>query len=88
MDRIICFCTTYINREGVKRDLQGFNITTKPLRVIANGNVRGIDPGYYGCTQEIMEKARKLKSENTFTFCFNDWWEIKGSMNWLPLSLT
>lgn len=72
MDRITCYCATCINPEGegVKRDLQRFHITAKPLLVIANGNVRGIDPDYYDRTQEVMEKACKLKSENTFTFCF------------------
>lgn len=72
MDRIICYCATYINPEGegVKRDLLRFHITSRPLHVIANGNVRGIDPDYYDRTPEIMEKVRKLQSKDLFTFCF------------------
>lgn len=72
MDRIICYCATYINPEGegVKRDLLRFHITSRPLHVIANGNVRGIDPDYYDRTPEVMEKVRKLQSKDLFTFCF------------------
>lgn len=72
MDRIICYCATYINPEGegVKRDLLRFHITSRPLHVIANGNVRGIDPDYYDRTPGVMEKARKLRSKDLFTFCF------------------
>ena len=72
MDHVICYCATYFNPEGegVKRDLLRFHITSRPLHVIANGNVRGIDPDYYDRTPEVMEKARKLQSKDLFTFCF------------------
>lgn len=72
MDRITCFCATYINPEGegVKRDLERFHITSKPLHIIANGNVRGIDLAYYDRTREVMETARGIKTEGIFTFCF------------------
>lgn len=72
MDRLTCFCATHINPEGegVKRDLINYNITSKPLHVIANGNVNGIDLEYFDRTPEVMEKAYSYKKEGTFTFCF------------------
>jgi glycosyltransferase involved in cell wall biosynthesis len=72
MDRILCFCATYINPEGegVKRDLQRFHITKKPLHIIANGNVRGIDLEYYCRTEDVMAKAADIRDEKMFTFCF------------------
>lgn len=72
MDRLTCFCATHINPEGegVKRDLINYNITSKSLHIIANGNVNGIDLKYFDKTPEIMEKAHFHKKEGTFTFCF------------------
>lgn len=72
MDRLICFCATHINPEGegVKRDLVNYNITSKPLHIIANGNVNGIDLEYFDKTPEVVEKACSYKKEGTFTFCF------------------
>lgn len=72
MDRLTCFCATHINPEGegVKRDLINYKITSKPLHVIANGNVNGIDLEYFDRTPEVMEKAYSYKKEGTFTFCF------------------
>ena len=45
MDRLTCFCATHVNPEGegVKRDLMNYKITSKPLKILANGNVNGID---------------------------------------------
>ena len=49
MDRILCRCATHVYPEGkgVKEDLQRHNITNKPLKIIANGNVNGVDLDYY-----------------------------------------
>lgn len=71
-DRILCFCATDINPEslGVKGDLERYHITRKPLRLIANGNVRGVDMTYYDRTPEVMVKAESLRRSDTFTFCF------------------
>lgn len=71
-DRITCACATNINPEGygVKRDLERFNITSKPLRVFANGNVNGIDLNFYQRTDEVMRKAEKYTEKGCFTFCF------------------
>lgn len=72
MDRLTCFCATHINPEGegVKRDLINYKITSKPLHVIANGNVNGIDLEYFDRIPEVMEKAWLYKKEGIFTFCF------------------
>lgn len=72
MDRLTCFCATCINPEGegVKKDLIRYGITSKPLRVIANGNVNGIDLVYYDRTAEIEEKARRTGVAASFMFCF------------------
>lgn len=72
MDRLTCFCATHINPEGegVKRDLVDNKITSKPLYIIANGNVNGIDLEYFDRTPEVMEKAWSYREEGIFTFCF------------------
>ena len=71
-DRILCFCATDINPEslGVKGDLERYHITRKPLRLIANGNVRGVDMTYYDRTPEVMAKTGLLRRPDVFTFCF------------------
>lgn len=48
-DKLICFFATHLYPEGlgVKKDLENYNITSKPLKVIANGNVNGKDMKYY-----------------------------------------
>jgi glycosyltransferase involved in cell wall biosynthesis len=45
MDKLLCRCATNIYPEGkgVKNDLINYKITSKPLKIIANGNVNGID---------------------------------------------
>lgn len=49
MDRLLCYCATniYPEGQGVKKDLEQYEITKKPLKVIANGNVNGIDIAYF-----------------------------------------
>lgn len=68
-DRLTCSCANYINPEGrgVARDLAA--VTSKPLHVIANGNVRGIDLEYYS-RKAVEEETAKLRTEDLFTFCF------------------
>lgn len=76
MDRITCFCATDINPEGegVKRDLIKWHITKKPLRIIANGNVNGIDTAFFHVSQVLglaEEIRRSLRiTPGIFTFCF------------------
>ena len=71
-DSITCRCATYIipEGEGVKNDLIDYGITTKPLRVLGFGNVMGVDMHIYSRRPEVMEKARLLRDEHSFTFLF------------------
>lgn len=71
-DRLTCACATYINPEGngVKKDLIKYHITKKPLKIIANGNVNGIDLEYFQRTPEVEQAAQAYKKEGIFTFCF------------------
>lgn len=71
-DRLTCACATHINPEGngVKQDLIRYHITDKPLKIIANGNVNGIDLEYFQRTPEVMQTAENYKKERDFTFCF------------------
>lgn len=71
-DRITCYCANYIipEGEGVKKDLEKYHITHKPLHIIGNGNINGIDMAWYNCTEEICRKASQLRNpESTLTFC-------------------
>ena len=83
MDKLLCACATYINPEGqgVANDLKRFNITKKPLHIIGNGNVRGIDAEYWKRSNEerkTKDEERKTKDEErnsslkskVFTFVF------------------
>ncbi len=49
MDKLLCWSATNIYPEGkgVKDDLIKYKITSKPLKVLANGNVNGIDLDYF-----------------------------------------
>lgn len=71
-DRLTCACATHINPEGsgVKQDLIRYQITKKPLKIIANGNVNGIDLDYFQRTSEVMQTAEAYRKEGVFTFCF------------------
>lgn len=71
-DRILCACATHIIPEGngVKRDLIEGGITRKSMKVLANGNVRGIDLEHYNRTEEVMQEAAKIRKEGVTTFIF------------------
>lgn len=71
-DCLTCACATHINPEGngVKKDLIKYHITKKPLKIIANGNVNGIDLEYFQRTAEVEQVAQIYKKEDVFTFCF------------------
>lgn len=71
-DKLTCACATYVNPEGlgVKRDLERYHITSKPLHIIGNGNINGIDMVYYSRSEEVLEKAAAIREEGSFTFCF------------------
>lgn len=66
MDRLTCLCATHIYPEGqgVKKDLQDYKITSKPLNIIANGNINGIDTDYFN------HEGFDGPSPDIFRFCF------------------
>lgn len=72
-DRITCRCATHILPEGngVRKDLLFNKITSKPLRVLGYGNIRGIDIKYYSPdNSEIQSEASALARKDMFTFIF------------------
>jgi len=77
MDRLLCSCATHIYPEGqgVKKDLLAYQITSKPLKVIANGNVNGIDTAYFDRTHFPKDQQQKLRTQlgiqpDDFVFIF------------------
>ncbi len=77
MDRLLCWSSTniYPEGQGVKNDLISYKITSKPLKILANGNVNGIDVSFFN-PQKITEDGRNrlretLKvSKTDFIFIF------------------
>ncbi len=76
MDRILCWAATNIYPEGkgVKQDLINYKITKKPLKVLANGNVNGIDIQYFDPTL-LATNRNSIRQElnipeDTFVFIF------------------
>lgn len=77
MDRLLCWAATnvYPEGQGVKKDLIKFKITSKPLKIIANGNVNGIDTEFFSPSVFSTEEKTKLRnslniSEDDFVFVF------------------
>lgn len=76
-DKIICAFATNVYPEGngVKNDLLHYNVTKKPLKVIANGNVNGkdltfFDPCLFPKESTKFEKDKLGISEDDFVFIF------------------
>lgn len=76
-DKLICRFATHVYPEGngVKNDLINYKVTSKPLKVIANGNVNGIDLYKYNPALFSKEENNKLRnsigvSENDLVFLF------------------
>ena len=76
-DKVLCSCATNIYPEGkgVKDDLIKFKITNKPLTIIGNGNVNGIDLNHFDPALYLEEEKSKLKkdlniSKDDFVFVF------------------
>ena len=67
MERLSCLFATNVIPEGqgVLHALQEDYITKKPLRVILNGNINGIDTEYFKPTEFFTERKN-----DTFTFIF------------------
>jgi hypothetical protein len=77
MDRVLCGFATNIYPEGagVQKDLISFKITKKPLTVLANGNVNGIDLEYFNPDLVDSRQEEDLRSElglleEHFTFAY------------------
>jgi len=77
MDQLLCWAATnvYPEGKGVKSDLEKYKITSKPLKVIANGNVSGINLSHYNpdTIDEVLKinlkKSLKI-SDSDFVFIF------------------
>ena len=76
-DRLTASCATHVIPEGVgiRDDLIRFKITRKPLRVLGNGNVRGIDLSHYVRTEKLSRSAADLRNcynipDDGFAFIF------------------
>ena len=74
MERITCACATKVVPEGqgVKKTLYREHITSKPMAVIHNGNINGIDLKHFDRTSEVVEQARRIQEEvgGSFTYLF------------------
>jgi glycosyltransferase involved in cell wall biosynthesis len=77
MDRLLCACATNVYPEGngVKSDLIRYRITSKSLKVLANGNVNGIDTSFFNpllfSLRQKHELRQKLKIQtDDFIFIF------------------
>ena len=68
MDQLLCWAATNIYPEGngVKQDLINYNITSKPLKVLANGNVNGIDLDIFSPKQISEDQKYQLRNELNF----------------------
>ena len=76
-DRITAVCATHVIPEGqgVKDDLLRFGVTKKDMKVLGNGNVRGIDLDYYRPTPDILQEGLQLRRsmgipDEAFVFLF------------------
>ena len=77
MDKLLCASATHVfpEGEGVRNDLIKYNITNKPLEIIANGNVNGIDTEHYSKERVNPEVISELKNkynikDTDFIYCF------------------
>ena len=77
MDKLLCRFATHIFPEGqgVRNDLIKFNITKKPLKIIANGNANGIDTTHYDSALFSAQDKINLRKEwhvdaDDFVFIF------------------
>jgi len=63
-DKVICFCATnvYPEGEGVKNDLIAYGITNKPLKVIGNGNVNGIDLAHFDPNNYPLDRQNEIRT--------------------------
>ena len=66
-DKITCACATHVipEGEGVMGDLRSGGITSKPMRVLGHGNVKGVDMEHFN-----PARFEPHDSHGVFTFLF------------------
>lgn len=76
-DRVLCHYATHVYPEGngVREDLLRFGITDKPLKVMADGNVNGIDTEHFSRAAVTESESNELRerlgiSAHDFVFVF------------------
>lgn len=64
-DKLLCWAATHVypEGEGVKKEMLSYKITSKPLKVLANGNVNGINPDFFKTTRVSEEQKRILREK-------------------------
>ena len=77
MDKLLCKCATNVYPEGngVKQDLIKHKITKKPLKVIAHGNINGIDleeynPSHFSDEFKKLTRQKYGIDDEDFVFLF------------------
>ncbi len=72
MEKIACWCATKVipEGEGVKKTLLANRITRKPLKVILNGNINGVDIDYFNRKAVLDDDVEKLRVSDCYTFVF------------------
>lgn len=77
MDKLLCKTATHVYPEGkgVKEDLLKHKITSKPLKIIAHGNINGVDMEEYNPLLFSEQEKEVLKqkyhiSKDDFVFLF------------------
>lgn len=77
MDKILCHHATniYPEGQGVKEQLLQHSITQKPLKVLANGNVNGVDAKHFSRANISLVQRSELRAElgipeDAFVFVF------------------
>lgn len=77
MDRLLANSATHIYPEGkgVQEDLERDRISRKPLKILAHGNVNGIDTSYFDPDQIAANEQEQLRlqlglAEDDFVFIF------------------
>lgn len=77
LDKVLCRFSTHIfpEGEGVKKDLLAYKVTKKPLKIIANGNINGIDLDYFNSNAIDENQKQTLKNQlniasSDFVFVF------------------
>ena len=76
MDKLLCVCATHVYPEGkgVKQDLINHKITDKPLKILVNGNINGIDSDFFN-PKKFNDKTFTIREElgispHDFVFVF------------------